>query len=252
MNRRTGYRISLFFILLATCLPLPLEAAAPQTDGGSMKIIMKDGTSISDIPYYWEEAGEVKFEYSGGIVGVPKDQVASIKEVLTIREFDPDAMRASTGMDADLRDLKDLRDMISKEMKAAEGEQGVSLDSTTQWTSLANSARKKALESSRIHGPIAKVRGDFPKAIAASPEQTRLLVRKILFSKSDLTPYRFELTLYNGNGGVLQTKPCELTEIKLDRKKLRRMKIRDRIYELKATIDPTPEIARYDITAIQP
>ena len=58
---------------------------------GLLRINMGDGSSI-EVPYFWEESGEVKFEFAGGVVGIPKTQVTSIQEILTAKEFDPEVL----------------------------------------------------------------------------------------------------------------------------------------------------------------
>ena len=57
-----------------------LVLGVPSGWAGSLRLKMTDGNAL-EVPYYWEERGEVKFEVPGGVAGVPKAQIASVQEV---------------------------------------------------------------------------------------------------------------------------------------------------------------------------
>jgi hypothetical protein len=58
---------------------------------GPLRINLSNGTSL-EVPYYWEENGEIKFEMPGGVAGIPKAYVTSVQEIVTMREFDPEVL----------------------------------------------------------------------------------------------------------------------------------------------------------------
>ena len=58
---------------------------------GPLRLKMVDGTSI-EVPYYWLEGNVIRFDFPGGIVGVPRNQVASIQEVIATKSFDPEVL----------------------------------------------------------------------------------------------------------------------------------------------------------------
>ena len=66
MKRSLG-RVFLRSVGFGICFVLIL--GTPLTWGGSLRLKMTDGTSV-EVPYYWEEGGEVKFEIPGGVAVV--------------------------------------------------------------------------------------------------------------------------------------------------------------------------------------
>lgn len=52
---------------------------AAETVDGAFRIRLKNGKEfVTD--GYWEEAGQIKFNYAGGVVGVPKDSIGNIEK----------------------------------------------------------------------------------------------------------------------------------------------------------------------------
>mgnify|MGYP006981295036 FL=1 len=212
-----------------------------------MKIFLTDGLSI-EVPYYWEEAGEVKFEHAGGIAGIPNDQVVSIQEVLTSKEFDPEVLlQQPGGMDPELPQAKDVQKHIETKLSSMTCPDNVPADEAVQLLTLTLDARKKALAASKVRGPRFKVDGKFSELCRSGP---RLVMQNIVVSRADLKSYNFLLTLYNENGEVLQKKPCEVVELEGDRKALRKLQLPGRIYAVVASVDihPDSKISRYDIS----
>ena len=84
--KRPTKGISVYFwavVVFCTCSMLSSTAL-----GGPLRINLSNGTSI-EVPYYWEEGGEIKFEMPGGVAGIPKAYVTSVQEIIAMREFDP-------------------------------------------------------------------------------------------------------------------------------------------------------------------
>ena len=76
-----------------------------------------------------------------------------------------------------------------------------------------------------------------------------LVMQNILSSRADLKNQAFTLIVYDGEGNVLQRKPCEIHEITIDRKEKKKYEIPGHIFAVMATVKPDPKIKRFEIVS---
>lgn len=218
--------------------------------GGSLRITMNDGTFV-DVPYYWEEGGDIKFEIAGGVAGVPKSQVASINEVITAGEFDPEVLVESTEGIRGAEERKRLQDLIVNKVPLFESAEKLSTEESLQLLRLRESAVKESgVQSERIYAPLFNLEEEFAELVRPREGSTMLVIRNILSSRTDLKNQRFTAAFYDGEGNLLQKKPCEVQELDVDQKTLRKMGMRGRLFSVTASVRPDPNIKRYEITAV--
>jgi hypothetical protein len=212
---------------------------------------MTDGTSV-EVPYYWEENGEVKFDLAGGVAGFPRSQIASIQEVVAAKEFDPQVLLGSTNIDSSLPKAKAFQDLVSSKLQSQKRQGTLSKEEGIQVVEQAEISKKKPRSGGMVYAPKYKVEGNFSEVVrSAEGDRIVLVMRNILVSKVDLKGHPFLLTLYDGSGNVINKKPCEVVELETDQKTLRKLELRGHIYAVVASVDLDPKIARYDISTSQ-
>jgi hypothetical protein len=210
---------------------------------GMLRISMTDGTSV-EVAYFWEDKGEIKFELPGGVAGVPKSQVASIQEILTAREFDPQVLvERPTSENTEQR--KALQELVTTKAPPKQGEP------------LKPEESRKALEANesaqpsneRIQGPRFNLEGDFAELVRMQGNNGLMLVmQNVLSSHSDLKNQAFTISFYDAEGHLLQKKPCEVYELEADPKTAKKIGASGRLFTVMASVKPDPKIKRYEIT----
>lgn len=245
-HRKTNHWMTLVYVSLFIAMLLSL-----QTPGwcGSLRINMNDGHSV-EVPYYWEESGQVKFEIGGGVVGVPKDQVGSVQEVLASREFDPEVLAAPPADKAPSEQQRLLREVVATKSVTGPEYQKLTPEEGSRLLRL-SSVRKMATGQGeeQIIAPNYRIEGDYAELAKTSGNGVMLVLRNVLSSRTDLRNQSFTLTLYDGEGKILLRKPCEVKLLDVDQKTLRQMEIRGGLYSVMATVRPDPSIKRYEITS---
>lgn len=240
----------IFCFLALTIFP-PLDVSSPPAWAGSLRLTMNDGTSVQ-VPYYWEADGEVKFEVPGGIAGIPKDQVQSIQEVITSKEFDPEAIVEAPDKTSVTDPKKMLRDLVAAKMPLKSSSEKLTPDEGMRLIQAHNATAKKTDSGrDRTYGPAFNVEGDFSEFVKVEGNDVMVVVRNVLSSRKDLKNQNFALSLYDGEGNILEQKPCELREIDVDKKTLKNMGLRGHLYTVVATVKPDPKIRRYEIVTLQ-
>lgn len=245
-----GRSYACYFLFCASLLAIlhPLEASA-----GAMRLVMNDGTSI-EVPYYWEEAGEIRFEIAGGVVGIPRDQVKSVKEILTARELDLDsggevkeASPTSPGTQQEM-----LRNLVAASLPAQSASEKLNPEERSKALADREASRKgMTLSKEKTHGPLFNIEGDFSELVKTPSGDLVYMVRSVLSSRRDLRNYSFILSLYDAEGSVIEQKPCEIQPIEVDKKTMVKLAIHGRLYALSSPVKPDSKIRRYDITALQ-
>lgn len=229
---------------------LPLGIGVPSSWGGPLRITMNDGTSV-EVPYFWEEGGEVKFEISGGVVGVPKSEVASIHEVLAAREFDPEAMVDTEKAGANAEQHRILQNLVAAKAPERRGYEKLTPQEGARLLNQGEMpTRQSRASTDRVHAPKFKVEGSFNELVKAEGNAVMLLIRDILSSRTDLSSQSFTLTLYDGEGNILMKKPCEVQRLNTDNKTLRDLNMRGHLFVVSSTVKPDPKIKRYEIIAV--
>ncbi len=212
---------------------------------GPMKLIMRDGTSV-EVPYFWSTDGEYKLDIPGGIAGVPVSQVASVQEVLESREFDPDVLmqRATEPSTADQRKL--VQDLVTKKSPGAQCEIGDTEQGVNRLKVAAT--KESSAEKPRIVNQTYTVEKSLP-FICDEPGGPVLVIQEFVSSRVDLKGREFTLVLYDSEGKVLSRKACEVYPLTLDQDAQDKLKLRSRIFLVRASIKPDPKIRRYEIAA---
>lgn len=245
-HRKVDHWMSLVSVSLFLSVLLSLQ---PPGWCGSLRINMNDGRSL-EVPYYWEEGGQVKFEIGGGVVGVPKDQVGSVQEVLATREFDPEALAAPSAEKSASEQQKMLRDIAAAKSPGGAEYQKLTPEEGSRMLRLSSLRRVDAGQAEeRVVASNYNVEGDYAELAKTGGNGVMLLLRNVLSSRSDLRTQSFTLTLYDGEGKVLLRKPCEVKLLDVDQKTLRTMQIRGGLYSVMAAVKPDPSIKRYEITS---
>jgi len=235
----------IFLVTMGLCLVLGMSG--PGAWGGLLKINMNDGKSV-EVPYYWEENGEVKFEFAGGVAGIPKGQVSSVQEIVETKEFDPEVLLEAP-KDSTLADRrKKLQDFIAQQLPAKpnyeklDAEQSLQVLQAESLTKRGGGAAHEA-----IHGPLFNLETGFSELVRVQGEGVLLVMQNVLSSRGDLRNQAFTLIVYDGDGNVLQKKPCEIHEIKLDRKEKKKYEIPGHLFSVTATVKPDSKIKRFEI-----
>lgn len=217
---------------------------------GSLRINMNDGRSL-EVPYYWEEGGEVKFEIGGGVVGVPKEQVGSVQEILASREFDPEVLAAPPSDKTPSEHQKMLREIVAAKSPGGAEYQKLTAEEGSRLLRLSSVRRMEAAGTGeeQFVSPNYNVEGDYAELAKTAGNGVMLVLRNVLSSRSDLRNQSFTLTLFDGEGKVLLRKPCEVKLLDVDQKTLRKMEIRGGLYSVMATVKPDSSIKHYEITS---
>jgi hypothetical protein len=246
-------RRNLLSILAMSCV-VGLAVLAPQVHAANLRIMMVDGTSL-EVPFCWEEEGQIRFEMPGGTAGIPKSNVASIQEIVTAGEFSPDVIAKSTSAARATEKNKALVAIVDKQTTAKQGYRALSPEEAAQ---LMETRSREGLPTDsakgiRIHtttispqadlSDLAQAQGNGPAAI--------MLVKQIMSTRENVHSKRFNLNLYDAQGNIIERKPCELSELTVDKKTLRQLGISGSLFAVTATVRMDPKIKRYEITSAQ-
>jgi len=226
-----------------------LTAGRPDASAGMLRINVNDGRSI-EVPYYWEEHGEIKFEFAGGIAGVPKGQVSSIQEVLTAKEFDPEVLieaprEGGAGVDPGRR----FKDFIVKQLPHRPDHETLSPEEGLAILQAESLTRNGSKADDPVYGPLYNLEASFSELVRLRGQGVLLVLQNVLSSRTELKDQAFTLIAYDGEGHVLQRKPCEIHKIAIDRKEKKQYEIPGHLYTLIATIKPDSRIKRFEIVS---
>jgi hypothetical protein len=244
MDEMRARFIERFFCFSGVFVVFVLTAAVPAVWGSSLRIGLTDGNSV-EVPYYWEEKGQIKFETPGGVAGIPKSQVTSVQEVITSREFDPQSIIEAPATEAESSQKQKLASVVASELPKAPGQK---LDNQEAARYLDRNLKGPGGAADRVHTVLFKSELDSAELDRQNGNDVVLRMRKILSSRNDLRNQAFTLTLYDGEGNVLQRQPCQLIPLNLDRKTLRELGISGHLYAVTATVKPETKFKRYEIT----
>jgi hypothetical protein len=216
---------------------------------GLLRINMSDGSSI-EVPYFWEESGEVKFEFAGGVVGIPKAQVTSIQEILTTKEFDPEVLLETPKEATNLDHAKKLQDFLANQSPSAPGYERLNPDQSLEILQSESLIKRGAGSPNEVlYGPLFNLETDSAELVRIRGNGVLLLMQNVLSSRADLRNSAFTLVAYDGEGNVLQRNPCEIHEIALDRKTKTNLQIPGHLFSVSATMTPNPKIKRFEIVS---
>ncbi|HOV87293.1 MAG TPA: hypothetical protein PLM79_13095 [Syntrophobacteraceae bacterium] len=240
-----------FLYCLGVVLVLHWMADVHGVHAGALRITMQDGTSL-EVPYYWEEGGEIKFEIAGGVAGLPKGQVASVQEILSAREFDPEVLLQPPIPAAEVNEKQVLQELLEAKLPSSGTGQKVDPEEGTRLLRQAGAVRESRPAGERIYGPTINLEGDFIELVKSENEGLMLEMRKVISSRTELKSQQLVLVLYDGEGSVLQRKTCRVQPLDLDLQTRQKLDLRGKLYLVTATLKPDQRIKRYEITAAQP
>ncbi len=214
---------------------------------GPLRIIMKDGTSV-EVSYYWLSDGEYKFDVPGGIAGVPASQVTSVQELLESKEFDPDLLIQNATESTSAEDRRLIQDLISSKSPGAVRESGNPEEGLQRLRTA--SSKEKSADKPKVHAQSYNVEKSIP-FISDEPGGPVLVIQELMSSNVDLKGREFTLVLYDSEGNVLSRKPCEIYPLSLDQEAQKKLRVKSRVYLVRASIKPDPNIKRYEIASVQ-
>jgi hypothetical protein len=246
---RYGYKtVSLMMNMLAfaVCWSVLLQPVL----AANLRILMVDGTSV-EVPFCWEEGGMIKFEMPGGNAGIPKSSIASIQEIITTGEFNPEVLVKSSAASRGADKNKALEQISQAQAGPKPAYQPLSPEDAARLLEIR--AREDVAKEAniRIYSTTFRQQADFSDFARVEGNDMLLVMKQILSTHENLHNKRFTLNLYDAQGNVLQRKPCEIAELKVDKKTLRQLGISGTLFSLVATVKPDAKIKRYEITSAQ-
>jgi hypothetical protein len=216
---------------------------------GLLRINMSDGSSI-EVPYFWEENGEVKFEFAGGVAGIPKGQVASIQEILAAKEFDPEVLLEAPKEATEVDHAKKLQDFLANQLPSVPAYEKLNPDQSMEVLQSESLTKRRAGSSNEVlFGPLFNLETSTAELVRIRGGGVLLVMQNVLSSRADLRHHAFTLVAYDAEGNVLQRKPCEVQELTIDRKTQRNLEIPGHIFSVTATVRPDPKIKRFEIVS---
>jgi len=216
---------------------------------GPLRINLSNGTSI-EVPYYWEEDGEIKFEMPGGVAGIPKAYVTSVQEIVTLREFDPEVMVEYNSANKGTEREKMLADIVEKQAPAPPTFEKIGPEKSVVLLDKLIT-RNISPPAEQLHGPLFSKQGDFTDLVRLKGNGLLLVMQNILSSQDELNDRQFLLTLYNAEGNVLQRQSCDVYKVEVDAKTMKKLDLHGHLYSVMATIKPNPQIRRYEISVLR-
>jgi hypothetical protein len=237
-------------IFLALAGVLCLVAPVSQVCAANMRIIMVDGTTL-EVPYCWEEAGQIKFEMAGGTGGIPKSSVSSIQEIVTAGEFAPDTMLKSTAAARATEKSKTLETIADKQAPTGSNYRPMTAEEMAQLMASRAEIPRDTSKELRIHTTSVNQQADLSDLAQVQGDGAVLVVKQIMSTRDDLRSKRFTLNLYDAQGNVIERKPCEIVQLTVDKKTLRQLGISGSLFSIMAVVRPDAKIKRYEITSNQ-
>jgi hypothetical protein len=234
--------LAVFFFFSLTLVPVSVW-------GGLLRINMNDGSSL-EVPYFWEESGEVKFEFAGGVAGIPKGQVTSIQEILTAKEFDPEVLLETPKETTEIDHAKKLQEFIATQRPSIPGYEKLTPEQSLELLQSENLTKRKTGSSHEVlFGPLFNLEASSAELVRIRGGGILLVMQNILSSRGDLRTHAFTLVAYDAEGNVLQRKPCEIHELTIDRKAQKNLEMPGHVFSVTATIRPDPAIKRFEIVS---
>lgn len=214
---------------------------------GPLRLKMVDGTAI-EVPYYWMDGNVIRFDFPGGVVGLPRDQVASIQEVIATKSFDPEVLLGPSDASPESEQRRAIEALAMESGAIPAASRKLSHEESMRLLQMAQISPRTGGGSERIYASRFAVEADFVEVKEVGNDVT-LLMRNILSSRNDLARSGFTLTLYDGEGNIIMRKPCEVSELDVDSKMLRKLRIRGKLFSVLASAKADPKIKRYEILA---
>lgn len=237
------------FNLLVVLLVLSLVLIPSIVWSGMLRIGMSDGSAI-EIPYFWEESGEIRFEFPGGVAGIPKAQVTSIQEILSAKEFDPEVLLETPKEVTDVDHTKKLQEFMANQPPSLPAHEKLNSEQSLEILQSENLTKRKTGSSTEVLvGPLFNLEASTAELVRIQGGPVLLVMQNLLSSRKDLRNLAFTLVAYDVEGNALQRKPCEIHELTVDRKTRKNLEIPGYIFSVTTTIRPDPKIKRFEIVS---
>jgi hypothetical protein len=237
------------FNSLVVLLVLSLLLTPSIVWSGLLRISMSDGSAI-EVPYFWEESGEVKFEFAGGVAGIPKAQVTSIQEILTAREFDPEVLLEAPKEATHVDHTKKLQEFLANQLPSLPAHEKLNSEQSLEILQSENLTKRRTGPSNEVlFGPLFNLEASTAELVRIQGGAVVLVIQNILSSRKDLRNHAFTLVAYDVEGNALQRKPCEIHELAVDRKTQKNLEIPGHIFSVTTTLRPDPKIKRFEIVS---
>ncbi len=210
---------------------------------GPMKLKIADGKTI-EVPYYWVEENEVRFDIAGGVAGIPRSQVVSVEEVLDSREFDPEViLQSAESFPADQQQY--FREHI---LSAIPGPNCETTNTQQALDRFRAAAAPPAEKTVPVQTPKYFIQKTLPEVcnLAGGPS---LFLQDIVGVKGEAKAPQFSLVLYDAEGTVLSRTACEVFPLSLNKNDQNKLKLSGKLYLVRAEVKPNPSIKRYEILA---
>ncbi len=214
---------------------------------GALRLKMVDGNAI-EVNYYWVDGNVIRFDFPGGVVGLPRDQVASIQEVIATKSFDPEVLLGPPEASQESEQRRAIEALAMEKGALPASARKLSHEESMRLLQMAQISQRTGRAAERIYASRFAVEADFVEVKETGNDVT-LLMRNILSSRNDLNRSGFTLTLYDGEGNIILRKPCEVSELDVDSKTLRKLRIPGKLYSVMASTKADPRIKRYEILA---
>jgi len=214
---------------------------------GPLRLKMVDGTSI-EVPYYWVEGNVIRFDFPGGVVGLPRNQVASIQEVIATKSFDPEVLLEPPESSPESEQRKAIEALAVEKGAIPIASKKLGHDESMRLLQMVQISPRSGGGGERLYASRYNVEADFVEVKEVGSDVT-LMMRNILSSNNNLARTGFTLTLYDGEGGIIMRKPCDVSELDIDNKTLRKLRIRGKLYSVLASAKADPKIKRFEILA---
>ncbi len=256
--KRLGILLVAAFVLLGS---VPLLLA------GQLEITLADNRKIVT-PYCWEEGGEIKFPMPGGVAGVDKSSVVSIREVVSSGEVvisemarvkdssefkkpEENGLLVSLGKkrrkakDAKIEFLKKelaQQDPYAREIKPLSASE---LDMVEEKCILTNKEEIQKFFVANLRTAVEK-----NEIVRKIDKGYVIVLRNVIdtpYGEIDAKPV---LTLYDQDGNIISEVPAQLVDLKIPREKAIKYGLDEKVKAVVSVFPLNCDVRRYEVSFV--